>query len=103
MKQQPIAAYCKITLDQPWHPGRGNPEGEEGKRTKQEREGRGGRGEEVEKRGWKGKEEGRKKEGRRVGGRVGKEKGGGGGGGGENMLELVNLSKSVRTWLQGGG
>ena len=32
------AAHCKITLDHPWHPGRGNPEGEKGKKIKQERE-----------------------------------------------------------------
>ena len=53
------AAHCKIALDQPLHPGRGNPEGEKGKRTRQEREEGGERGEEVEKRGWK--REGRKK------------------------------------------
>ena len=31
--QGKAAAHCKITLDHPWHPGRGNPEGEKEEET----------------------------------------------------------------------
>ena len=58
------AAHCKITLDHPWHPGRGNPGRERGRR--------------VEKRSGKEKTEEKSKEGERRGTGGGRGKGEGG-------------------------